>query len=183
MSMMGLTGKSSIECNNLIVHLILVVSVMFSHIYLNILQIVFILSCMITSEHLTFIVVFRQGCSGFEKSWRHQTESWTSYIIHTVDYLQDFFTWGYIQNKSQVIHVDGGTRKLSRPHLTNLCVNDRVQRECRVIQNFIILRSGGPQSANWHWLCSRKYSPFKTTQKFQYVLLKTDNSSKLSLVN
>jgi len=80
-------------------------------------------------------------------------------------------------------HQVSRARKLSRPHLTTLRVNDRVQRECSVLQNLIILQSGGSQSANWHWLCSRKYSPFKTTQKFQYVLLKIDNSSKLSLVN
>jgi len=51
MSMMGMTGKSSIEYYILIVHLIFVMTVMLIHIYLNILQIAFVLSCMITSEH------------------------------------------------------------------------------------------------------------------------------------
>ena len=196
---MGMTGKRSIEYNTtgwskslcapddcivivrctdtfwspciLIVYLILVMSVTLIHIYLNILQIAFVLTCMIISEHLSVRVVFRQGYSDLEKctlppSWRHQRESKSSYIIHTVDYLQDFLTRGYIQNKSQVIHVDGGTRyrghgKLSRHHLTTLPVNDRVQRESSIRQNLIILRSGESQSANWHFLCSRKYSPFK----------------------
>jgi hypothetical protein len=65
--MMGMTGKISIEYNILIGHLILVMSGTLIHIYLNILQIAFVLSCMIISEHLTVRVVFRQGCSGLEK--------------------------------------------------------------------------------------------------------------------
>jgi hypothetical protein len=67
MSMIGMTGKSSIEYNILIVHLILVMSVMLIQIYLNMLQIAFVLSCMIISEHLTVRLVFRQGFSGLEK--------------------------------------------------------------------------------------------------------------------
>jgi hypothetical protein len=187
--MMGMTGKSSIECNILIVHLISVMNFMLIHIYLNILQIDFVLSWMIISEHLTFSVRFRQGFSDLEKctlppSWRHKRESWTSYIIHTVDYLQDFFTWGCIQNNTcGWWHQVSRAQKLSRPHFSTLRVNDRVQKECSVMQNLILLWSGQPQSVNWHWLCRRKYSPFKTTQKFQYLVLKIDNYSKLSLVN
>jgi uncharacterized membrane protein len=65
--MMGMTEKSSIEYNVLIVHFILVMSVMLILIYLNMLQIAFVLSCMVISEHLTVRVVFTQGFSGLEK--------------------------------------------------------------------------------------------------------------------